>query len=134
MPKIPKPHTDRQMIFATVVALAVIAWGALFLIAPVWQFPCTVAAYTPPSMTPAESGVSRPARLDINTASIEELQTLPGIGPAKAAAIVAYREEHGPFDSLAQLDRVNGITPRMVSAWSELATAIVPEAFQADHK
>lgn len=132
--KVPKPHINRRTISATVAALAVIVWGALFLIAPVWQFPDAVAAYIPPSIAPTEDDLSQAARLNINTASAQELQTLPGIGPARAAAIIAYREEHGPFESLAQLDCVSGITPRMVNAWSDLATAIVPEASQSDHK
>ena len=49
------------------------------------------------------------AMVDVNTANSGELETLPGIGPSKAAAIIAYREEHGPFQTLAQLDRVSGI-------------------------
>ncbi len=47
--------------------------------------------------------------LDVNTASKEQLIKVPGIGPVKASAIVAYREEHGPFDSLEKLLRVPGI-------------------------
>ena len=52
--------------------------------------------------------------VNVNTASAEELSQLGNIGPAKAAAIVAYREEHGPFRSLQELTRVTGIGERTV--------------------
>lgn len=47
--------------------------------------------------------------IDINTATAEELQALPGIGEARAGAIVAYREEHGPFTYVEDLRAVSGI-------------------------
>lgn len=48
--------------------------------------------------------------VDINTASAEQLsESLQGVGPQKAAAIVAYREQHGPFRSLDELTKVKGI-------------------------
>ncbi|OYV71503.1 MAG: hypothetical protein B7Z72_06835 [Gemmatimonadetes bacterium 21-71-4] len=50
-------------------------------------------------------------RLDVDRASARELQQLPGIGPALAARIVAYRDSNGPFGSLARLRRVKGIGP-----------------------
>jgi competence protein ComEA len=49
--------------------------------------------------------------VDINNASVSELTTLPGIGPAKAAAIVEQRER-APFKSVADLTRVSGIGER----------------------
>ena len=48
-------------------------------------------------------------RIPVNTADGYELDRLPGIGPAKAQAIVTYREEHGPFQSTDQLLEVSGI-------------------------
>lgn len=47
--------------------------------------------------------------MNINTASINELTTLPGIGEVKARAIVDYRENHGPFKSVEELMMVSGI-------------------------
>ncbi len=48
--------------------------------------------------------------VDINTADAEQLsESLQGVGPAKAAAIVAYREEHGPFRTPEDLTNVKGI-------------------------
>jgi competence ComEA-like helix-hairpin-helix protein len=52
-------------------------------------------------------------RVDINRASVSELTELPGIGPAKAAAIVEERERK-PFASVEDLTRVSGIGDRML--------------------
>ena len=63
------------------------------------------------------------AVVDVNTATMEQLMTLPGIGEAKAASIIAYREGHGPFSSLEELEQVDGISARMVQSWQDLALA-----------
>jgi len=47
--------------------------------------------------------------LDLNTATVEELRRLPGIGEELAERIVAYREEHGPFEAVEQIMEVSGI-------------------------
>jgi competence protein ComEA len=52
----------------------------------------------------SESGL-----VNINTADVEMLKTLPGIGDAKAADIIAYREEHGAFSSIEDIKNVSGI-------------------------
>ncbi|QTD41640.1 helix-hairpin-helix domain-containing protein [Sporosarcina sp. Te-1] len=56
-----------------------------------------------------ESSSREDGTVNINTASEQELMTIPGIGPSKAAAIVQYREEHGPFPSEKDLTKVSGI-------------------------
>lgn len=61
-----------------------------------------------PTPTPAE-GTETAEKIDINTADAALLQTLPGIGEKRAADIVAYREEHGPFRIVEQLTDVPGI-------------------------
>ena len=51
------------------------------------------------------------APININTATKEQLEELPGIGPSKAAAIIEFRQKHGPFNSLEDLLDVPGIGP-----------------------
>ena len=58
-------------------------------------------------------------KVNINTASKEELMTIPGIGEAKAKAILAYREEHGPFSSIEELMNVEGIKDGVFSKMKE---------------
>lgn len=54
--------------------------------------------------------------LDLNTATAAQLDTLPGVGPATAQAIVAYRTRHGRFRSVAELLEVPGIGPAKLEA------------------
>lgn len=58
------------------------------------------------------------APIAINSASARQLESLPGIGPAKAKAIVAYREAHGPFAAVSDLARVPGIGPALAAKLS----------------
>ncbi len=52
-----------------------------------------------------------PRQIDLNTATQPELETLPGIGPARAQDILAYRDENGPFAEVDELLNVSGIGP-----------------------
>lgn len=61
-------------------------------------------------------------RININTASAGELEELPGIGPAKAAAIVSYREKNGPFRTAEDLVNVPGIGPKTLENMRESIT------------
>ncbi|HET7092175.1 MAG TPA: ComEA family DNA-binding protein [Thermomicrobiales bacterium] len=56
------------------------------------------------------------AVLDLNAAGADELDTLPGIGPVLAQRIVDDRTQNGPFATVDDLARVQGISPRMVDA------------------
>jgi competence protein ComEA len=63
------------------------------------------AAPSPPG------GATIATPINVNTATVAELDTIPGIGPVTAGAIVAYRQEHGPFQSLEDLLEVPDIGP-----------------------
>lgn len=121
-----QPNRKVLLFLATLVVLAGIVWGALFLIAPIWQ-PGTPVTYMP-ALPQTEAAAERaPTQLvDLNTADAETLQTLPGIGPAKAAAIIAYRVEHGPFAALQDVANVPGISEQMAEKWAGLAQTGTP--------
>ena len=61
-------------------------------------------------------------QVNLNTATAEQLQTLPRIGPALAARIIAWRDEHGGFKSVDELDAVPGIGPAMMTSLRPLVT------------
>ncbi len=86
----------------------------------------TSSALSPlrPEARPADAGGPEPlgsrpglppeaVRVDLNRASAQELEALPGIGPVLAARIVSQRERHGPFRSSEELLAVRGIGPRL---------------------
>jgi competence protein ComEA len=60
------------------------------------------------------------APIDLNTATLEDLDMLPGVGPATAQAIVAHREEHGPFGVVEDLLEVRGIGDARLEALRDL--------------
>jgi competence protein ComEA len=71
-----------------------------------------------PSTTPgggvaaaSSSGGAVSGPLDLNSATLEQLETLPGVGPVTAQKIIDYRTQHGAFTSVQELDAVPGIGP-----------------------
>lgn len=61
------------------------------------------------NFTGNSGGDNQQAKVNLNKADETELQTLPGIGPAKATAIVQYRETNGPFKTIEDLKNISGI-------------------------
>lgn len=74
------------------------------------------------SMFGTPEGVLNTGLIDINTANVAELEQLPGIGPVIAQRIIDFRDFHGAFESIDQLDEVEGISPGMVEAIRPMVT------------
>lgn len=64
---------------------------------------------------PVASSASGERKVNINTATASELMELPGIGAKKAEAILNYRNQHGPFKRVSDLDQVKGIGAKMLA-------------------
>lgn len=77
---------------------------------------------TSPSMEDADAVESESGPVNVNTATIEELDTLPGIGPAIGERIIDHRDAHGPFPSIEALVQVEGISERSVERLRPLIT------------
>lgn len=88
-------------------------------IAPVKGQPAVLGSSVSPGSTvsPPTSSAPRPAKggpaqpVNLNTATVQQLDALPGVGPVMAAAIVAWRDANGKFTSIDQLAEVDGIGP-----------------------
>lgn len=61
------------------------------------------------------------ARVDLNTADLDALCTLPGIGEKKAQAILDDRAANGPYERVEDVTRVSGITQNTIRKWEQLA-------------
>lgn len=97
------------------LAVVFVAAGlAVLLAALVWFPPLWQRGFAPVSPAPFKQDVSDV--INLNTAPLEELQLLPGIGGQKAAAIIAYREEICPFASVEELTQVPGIGEKTLEA------------------
>jgi competence protein ComEA len=79
----------------------------------------------PPKSAPAavSSSGTAPAApsqpLNVNTATLEQLDTLDGVGPAMAQKILDYRTEHGGFGSIDELDQIPGVGEKRLAAFRE---------------
>lgn len=81
------------------------------------------SAYSPVIVSSVPTQTQAPGLLNINTASQEELMTLPGIGEVLAQRIIAYRSDHGPFTRLSDLTLVEGIGLEILEKIADYATA-----------
>ena len=84
------------------------------------SLPAVTAA--PAESTPVNTDPTLPLILDLNTATAEQLQTLPGIGPVMAERIIAYRSEVGAFETVGELMNVLGIGEKKLEAIWDLVT------------
>jgi competence protein ComEA len=74
------------------------------------------AAGGPTSVVPGAAGTFPAAPIDLNTATLEQLDTLDGVGPVTAQKILEYRQEHGGFGSVDELGQVPGIGDKRMAA------------------
>lgn len=81
--------------------------------------PCAGATAPLPICPPTQGA---PAPLNLNSATLTQLDSLPGIGPSKAAAILHYREGNGPFTTVEDLARVPGFSPAAVARLRDRVT------------
>jgi competence protein ComEA len=77
----------------------------------------SAGAVTSAGATPAEG-----QPINLNTATLEQLDTLDGVGPATAQKIVDFREEHGGFGSVEDLGQISGIGEKRLAALREKVT------------
>lgn len=63
-------------------------------------------------------------KLDLNSATAADLETLPGVGQALAGRIATHRAEHGPFRAVDELQRVPGFGEKLVTALRPLVTVV----------
>lgn len=80
------------------------------------EAPPPVAGTVPPSSAATSKGGGPAGPVDLNTATAEQLEALPGVGPATSKAILAYRTSHGRFRSVTELLDVPGIGPAKLEA------------------
>jgi competence protein ComEA len=71
----------------------------------------------PAPITGSEMGESQ--KLNVNTATAAELEELDGLGPTRAKAIIQYREEHGPFQKVEDLQNISGIGDKTLAKFRD---------------
>lgn len=105
----PSPDAD----FAGVNLARVVADGEQLRVPRIGEAPAAGAAAV---------GAETDGRVNLNTADAAALETLPGVGPAIAARIIAWREQNGPFRSVDELTAVSGIGERTLDGLRDQAT------------
>ncbi len=84
--------------------------------------PATVDGASRVAQLPADLAEAPVGPVSLSSATVEELDQLPGVGPITAQKIVDYRTEHGPFSSVDDLDSVPGIGPTRIEQLRDLVT------------
>jgi competence protein ComEA len=121
---------QRSLYQAALVVLAVLtAAGTLWLVldpssSPGVEvsIPSQAAASTPAPDTVQAVAAPPSGLVNLNTATVRELEPLPKIGPVLAQRIVDYRESHGPFQRADQVTAVAGVGPAVYEAIRHLVT------------
>jgi competence protein ComEA len=100
-----------------------VRFGALLVLALLLAVPAALAEQ---AQTPAKSAPATP--VNINTATVDQLDGLPGIGPKMAARIIDYRQKNGGFKKLEDLMNIQGIGEKNFLKLKPLVTLGQPKA------
>lgn len=114
------PVQERGLI--VLIAIGIIASGLALLLPSLTHRPrITVAPIELSGVRVLQpTFLDSPPKIDLNSAGIDELKKLPGIGDVLARNIVQYRKDHGPFKSLDDLDNVKGIGKSLIERITDL--------------
>jgi competence protein ComEA len=82
-----------------------------------------VGVPAPPEALPGPASGGTPEKVDLNTASVAQLDTLPGVGAVTAQRIVDWRSQHGRFTKVEQLREIDGIGPAKYGQLKDLVVA-----------
>ena len=105
------PRRRRFLVLAAAAAVCIVGLALWYAVpsAPVQDVPASVP-----------EALRESFRVDLNTAGVDAMTTLPGLGEKKARAILEYRLTHGPFRSLGEVAQVPGVTQDMIDGWQGL--------------
>lgn len=115
---LPKLKNDKVLLF--MLALCFVLLMAIISV----QF-LNAPSFSPPIYTPTEEAVSSESTssgdfpIGINSATYDELQTIPGVGPSTARLIIKYREENGTITELEDLLEIEGIGEKTVELFRD---------------
>ena len=123
---------QRQRGVILFVGIGLLAAGAFVLRPePIPRAPVSSTAFVFPDVRAIAPVIRDASKVNVNVAGADELATLPGIGEALAGRIILYREEHGPFVRIEDLDAVSGIGPSIIERIRDLATVgVAPEGLR----
>ena len=126
--------TKTEWLMFALAGIFLIALALLYrqaaAVAPGTDYTISVQRQAAERVTPEPPEPEGP--VDVNTAGLDELQRLTGIGPALAQRIIDYREEHGPFQSVDELLEVKGIGEATLEKFREDAVAGTSEEDEED--
>ena len=85
------------------------------------MFVVGIAGFSPATVSAAEPPAAKVSveTIHLNQATAEQLQDLPGVGPALSERIISYRDQHGPFSSVDQLVAVKGVGQAKLASFKD---------------
>lgn len=112
------------LVVTFIVGLGIRLWQGTFASPPKFDYsaPDSIFAALSADTIPSPAAVETTAAVNLNTASKDQLMSLPGIGPATAERIMLERDDGGPFRSVEDLRRVRGIGAKRIEQLRPLVT------------